>query len=59
MACNIDCIKDTGYAVVNKKDISNAMNTFFCAIREKLASKIDATPNPLLSGDFAESGNNV
>ena len=35
------------------------MNTFFCTIGEKLAGKIDATPNPLPSGDFAERGNNV
>ena len=58
-SCNIDCIKDSGNAIVNKKDISNAMNSFFCTIGEKLASKIDATPNPLLSGDFTERSNNV
>ena len=58
-SCNIDCIKDSGNAIVNKKDISNAMNSFFCTIGEKLASKIDATPNPLLSGGFTERGNNI
>ena len=57
-SCNIDCIKDSGNAIVNKKDISNAMNSFFCTIGEKLASKIDATPNPLLSGGFTERGKN-
>ena len=57
-SCNIDCIKDSGNAIVNKKDISNAMNSFFCTIGEKLASKIDATPNPLLSGGLTERGNN-
>ena len=45
--------------MLTKKDISNAMNTFFCTIGEKLASKIDAAPNPLLSRGFTERGNNV
>ena len=58
-SCNIDRIKDSGNVIVNKKDISNAMNSSFCSIGEKLASKIDATPNPLLSGDFTERSNNV
>ena len=30
------------------------MSNFFCTIGEKLASKIDAAPNPLLSGDATE-----
>ena len=58
-SCNIDCLKDSGNAIVNKKDISNAMNNFFCTIGEKLANKIDAAPNPLLSGDFAGSDSSV
>ena len=35
------------------------MNSFFCTIGEELASKIDATPNPLLSGDYGDTNNNV
>ena len=35
------------------------MNNFFCTIGEKLANKIDAAPNPLLSGDFAGSDSSV
>ena len=58
-SCNIDCIKDSGNAIVNRKEISNTMNNFFCTIGEKLASKIDATPNPLLSGDYGDTNNNV
>ena len=58
-SCNIDCLEDSGNAIVNKKDISNAMNNFFCTIGEKLANKIDAAPNPLLSGDFAGSDSSV
>ena len=58
-SCNIDCIKDSGNAIVNRKEISNTMNNFFCTIGEKLASKIDATPNPLLSGDYGDTNNNI
>ena len=39
-SCNIDCIKDSGNAIVNKKDISNAMKSFFCTIGEKLALNV-------------------
>ena len=35
------------------------MNNFFCTIGEKLASKIDAVPNPLLSGDATEHNSSV
>ena len=35
------------------------MNSFFCTIGEKLASKIDAVPNPLLSGDYGDTNYNV
>ena len=56
---NIDCLKDSGNAIVKKKDISNTMNNFFCTIGEKLASEIDAAPNPLLSGDYAGSDSSV
>ena len=56
---NIDCLKDSEYTFVNKKAISNAMNNLFCTIREKLASKIDAVPNPLLSGEAIENSSSV
>ena len=58
-SCNIDCIKDSGNAIVNRKEISNTMNTFFCTIGEKSACKIDGTPNPLLSGDYGDTNNYV
>ena len=58
-SCNIDCIKDSGNSIVNKKEISNTMNSFFCTVGEELASKIDATPNPLLSGDYGDTKNNL
>ena len=51
-SCNVDCLKDSGNTIVNKKDTSDTMNDFFCTIGEKLASKIDAVPNPPLAGDY-------
>ena len=47
---NIDCLKASGSETVYKKDISNAMNSFFCSV--DLAYKIDPAPSPLLPGDF-------
>ena len=58
-SCNIDPLKDSEHTFVNKKAISNVMNTLFCTIGEKLASKIDAVPNPLLSGDATEQNSSV
>ena len=49
---NIDCLKESGSETVHKKDISNAMNSFFCSVGKDLADKIDPAPNPLLEGDY-------
>ena len=49
---NIDCLKESGSETVHKKDISNAMNSFFCSVGKDLAEKIDPAPNPLLAGDY-------
>eukprot|EP00794_Sanderia_malayensis_P016541 gene16541-18216_t len=49
---NIDSLKESGSEIVHKKDISNAMNSFFCSIGKDLADKIHPAPNPLLAGDF-------
>ena len=49
---NIDCLKESGSETVQKEDISNAMNSFFCSVGKDLADKIDTAPNPLLSGDY-------
>ena len=45
--------------MLTKKDISNTMKSFFCTVGEELACKIDATPNPLLSGDYGDTNKNV
>ena len=49
---NIDCLRESGSETVHKKDISNAMNSFFCYVGKDLADKIDPAPNPLLAGDY-------
>ena len=35
------------------------MNNFFCIIGERLASKIDNIPNPLLSGEYFDYNSSV
>ena len=47
---SIDCLKESGTETRNKKDVSNAMNNFFCTIGRELADKIQPAINPLLSG---------
>ncbi len=49
---NINCLKDSDTETFQKKDISDAMNSFFCSIGKDLADKIDFVPNPLLTGDY-------
>ena len=38
--------------VLEKKEISNTMNDYFCTIGQELADEIDQSPNPLLVGDY-------
>ena len=33
------------------------MSSFFCTIGEELARTVDATPNPLLSGNYGDINN--
>ena len=49
---SIDCLKESGTEILNKKDVSNAMNNYFCTIGSDLADKIQPAANPLLSGEF-------
>ena len=49
---NIDCLKELDSEIVNKKDISNTMNNYFCSIGKDLANDIDPVPNPLLCGNY-------
>ena len=49
---NIDCLRELDSEIVNKKDISNTMNNYFCSIGKDLVSDIDPFPNPLLCGNY-------
>ena len=49
---NIDLISDKGTEIFTKKEISDAMNKYFCSVGRDLAGNIDKSPNPLLSGDY-------
>ena len=51
-SCNIDLLKDSEHTFV-------AMNNFFFTIGEKLASKIDAVPIPLLFGEATENNSSA
>ena len=49
---NIDSLKESGSETVHRKDIPDAMNSYFCSVGKDLADKISPVANPLLSGDF-------
>ena len=49
---SIDCLKECGAEILNKKDVSNAMNNYFCNIGNDLEDKIQPAANPILSGEF-------
>ena len=42
---DIGCLKDSCTEIVQKKDISDAKNTFLCSVGKELADKIDFAPN--------------
>ena len=54
---NTECLNDLGTETVHKKETSNAMNNFFCSVREDLTNEIAPVPNPLLSGDYEVNKN--
>ena len=56
---NIDGLRETDAKIVQKNDIANTMNSFFCSIGQNLASKIDPVPNPILSGDYEVNKNHA
>ena len=49
---NIDLLKGPGGEMVNKQEISNTMNDYFCSVGKDLASKIEDAPNPMLTGEY-------
>ena len=48
----IDSLKEFGSETVHRKDIPDAMNSYFCSLDKDLADKISPVANPLISGDF-------
>ena len=44
----INCLKQSGALVFQKKELSDSMNDFFCSVGKDLADEINPTPNPLL-----------
>ena len=49
---NIYSLKDSGSESAHRKDIPDAMNSYFCLVGKDLADKISPVANPLPSGDF-------
>ena len=49
---NIDLLKEPRGEVVDKQEISNRMNAYFCSVGKDLASKIEDAPNPMLTGEY-------
>ncbi len=46
IALKISVVNGSVSVIVHKKDISNAMNNFFCSVGKDLADKIDPAPIP-------------
>ena len=50
---SIESLKDDkGNNIVDKQEIAETMNKFFCSIGKDLAKNIKEKPNPLLSGEY-------
>ena len=49
---NIDLLKGPGREIVNRQEISNTMNEYFCSVGKDLASKVEDAPNPMLTGKY-------
>ena len=55
---NIDLLKGPGREIVDRKEISNTMNAYFCSGGKDLASKIEDVPNPMLTGEYNHNPDN-
>ena len=42
--------------ILDKREVSNAMKSYFCSVGEELANKIEDCVNPLLNGMCAMNG---
>ena len=50
---NINSLNDRNIEMVDKREFSNAMNSYFCSVGEELANKIEDCVNFLLNGMYA------
>ena len=50
---NISSLNDGNSKIVDKWDISNPMNSYFCSVGEELRNKVEDCVNPLLNGMHA------
>ena len=56
---NINSLNDRNIEMVEKREFSNAMNSYFCSVGEELANKIEDCVNPLLNGMYAVNNCNT
>ena len=49
---NTDSLKESGSETVHRKEIPDAMNSYFCSVGKDLADKISPVANPVPSSDF-------
>ena len=45
-------MKESGRDIVNRHDIANTMNAYFCSVGKDLASEIEAVPNPMVTRKY-------
>ena len=51
---NIDCLKESGSETVHKKDISNAMNNFFCSVGKDLSFSFEKVSIENIKNEISE-----
>ena len=47
---NINSLNVGNIDIVDKREISNTMNSYFCSVGDELANKIEDRANPMLTG---------
>ena len=50
---NINSLNDGSIEILDKREISNVMKSYFCSVGERLANKIEDCVNPLLNEIYA------
>ena len=50
---NINSLNVGNIDIVDKREISNTMNSYFCSVGDELANKIEDCANPMLTGIYA------